>query len=152
MKKRILRLVFALYFCLFLLPSTAMALRDSVDYLTCDETGKDWTTETHGSDTCTNVTEDTTTWSDGWYVASSTVTINDHVTVTGAVHLILTDGCNLTANGGINVSNGNSLTIYAQSAEEGIMGQLHATGGETNAAMAATLLIMAALSPLTGVL
>lgn len=37
------------------------------------------------------------------------------VTVTGNVHLILPDGCNLTIYGGIQVKDGNSLTIYGQS-------------------------------------
>ena len=44
------------------------------------------------------------------------VTINvGRVTVSGDVHLILADGCKLTAGTGIEVNSGNSLTIYAQS-------------------------------------
>lgn len=68
--------------------------------------------------TCTSATEVTassTTWNAGWYVVNSDVTINDRVTVSGAVHLILTDGYTLNASNGINVSgSSNSLTIYGQ--------------------------------------
>jgi len=62
-----------------------------------------------------------TTWGEGnsasspkWYVVKDAVTINDRITVTGNVHLILADNAILTAKKGIDVSNGNSLTIYAQ--------------------------------------
>ncbi len=61
-----------------------------------------------------------TTWGDGsstnpkWYVVKEAVTINDRITVTGNVHLILADNAMLTAKKGIDVSAGNSLTIYAQ--------------------------------------
>ena len=61
-----------------------------------------------------------TTWGDGsstnpkWYVVKEAVTINDRITVTGNVHLILADNAKLQAKQGIDVSQGNSLTIYAQ--------------------------------------
>lgn len=70
------------------------------------------------SQTCASATEvnaNSTTWNAGWYVVNSDVTINNRVTVSGAVHLILTDGYTLTASNGINVSgSSNSLTIYGQ--------------------------------------
>lgn len=76
------------------------------------------------SQTCASATEvnaNSTTWTTGWYVVNSNVTINDRVTVSGAVHLILVDGYTLTAtdddedkDSGINVSGSNSLTIYGQ--------------------------------------
>ena len=82
-------------------------------------------TEEQTAQTCnsaTEVTADDTTWGDdgnnGWYVVNSNVTISDRVTVTGDVHLILADGCNLTVNRGINVKEGNRLTIYARSTGE----------------------------------
>lgn len=68
----------------------------------------------------------------GWYVLNRNETIYYLSTVKGDVHLILADGCTLTANVGINVSNGNSLTIYAQSTGEN-MGKLIATGGDNQA-------------------
>ena len=83
---------------------------------------------------CTNYTEitDQTTLSDGWYVVKSDVTISDRITVSGNVHLILTDGVKLTASAGINVADGSSFTVYAQSVSDS-MGELTAKGGENNA-------------------
>ena len=68
----------------------------------------------------------------GYYVvtggtADSPITFSERITVTGDVHLILTDNCALTASKGITVSEGNSLTIYATS-EGKSMGKLTATG------------------------
>lgn len=77
--------------------------------------------------TCTPVesSAEAVTWTAGWYAVSGTVTIDQPITVTGAVNLILADGCTLDAQKGIVVETGNSLTIYAQS-ENG--GTLNATG------------------------
>ena len=55
-------------------------------------------------------------WTTGWYMAAGDVTIDSRVTVNGDVKLILQDGATLTVNGGIDVSDGNSFTVYAQSA------------------------------------
>ena len=87
--------------------------------------GVTYTTKT--ADSCTPVADSTTavTWNAGWYVVNSTVTISEPITVTGAVNLILGDGCTLNAEKGIVVTSTNSLTIYAQS-ENG--GTLNATG------------------------
>lgn len=86
--------------------------------------------------TASNVTvvdTSATTWSNGWYVVKSEITIDSRVTVSGTVHLILADGCNLTVNGGINVAENNSFTIYAQSTGENTMGKLSASGGYAQA-------------------
>ena len=80
-------------------------------------------------DRATEVKADSTTWSSGWYVVNSDVTISNLVTVTGDVHLILADGCTLNAQKGISVNQaGASLTIYAQSTDAQSMGTLVATG------------------------
>ena len=63
-------------------------------------------------DSATVVTESDTTWNAGWYVVNDDVTIDQRVTVTGT----------------------NSLTIYAQSAGEG-MGKLTANAGWERAAI-----------------
>ena len=97
-----------------------------VSYRTCDENGQNWKKEE-----CSNYTVvdgSMTAWSDGWYVVNSPVTIDSRVSVSGEVHLILADGASLTANGGINVAEGNSFSVYAQSVEKN-MGTLTATGG-----------------------
>ena len=68
--------------------------------------------------TATLVTANDTDWEDtvtnGWYVVKGDITIGSRITVTGAVKLILADGCSLTVNGGIGVNDSNSFTIYGQ--------------------------------------
>ena len=102
---------------------TPTLLADNVPYLDADGS-------TNTCAAATEVTSDDTAWSDGWYVVSGDVTISSRVTVTRDVHLILADGYSLTVTGGINVSEGNSLTIYGQS---GGTGALIATGADGNA-------------------
>ena len=74
------------------------------------------------------VTEDLRDWGAAgqtkWYVVKDNITQNNvgsgenkRIKVTGDVHLILADNAVLTANPGIEVSEGSSLTIYAQTAE-----------------------------------
>ena len=84
------------------------------------------------ADNVTVVESSTTAWSDGWYVVNSNVTIDNRVTVSGKVHLILADNASLTANGGINVAESNSFSVYAQSVGKN-MGTLTATGGSYGA-------------------
>ena len=98
-----------------------LATANGVSYL--DENGDEQT-----ADNVTVVESGTTAWNGGWYVVNDTVTIGSRVAVSGAVHLILADGASLTVNGGINVAEGNSFSVYAQSAGEN-MGALTATGG-----------------------
>ena len=80
-----------------------------------------------GTAEATLIANDTTAWSDGWYVASGNVTISQRVEVSGDVHLILEDECSLTITGGIHLPTGSSLTIYGQ--EEG-SGKLTATAAD----------------------
>lgn len=98
---------------------------NGVSYL--DENGSKQT-----ADNVTVVESSTTAWSDGWYVVNSNVTIDNRVTVSGKVHLILADNASLTANGGINVAESNSFSVYAQSVGKN-MGTLTATGGSYGA-------------------
>ena len=122
MRKRILRLLCVLALCLGLLPVTALAATvENITYL--DENG---TQQTAAS--ATQVTNSDTQWTDGWYVAQSNITIDGTVTISGNVHLILEDGCNLTVNGGILLQSDGNMYIYAQSTEKERMGSLTATG------------------------
>ena len=69
-----------------------------------------------------------------WYVIPSMELIMDsRVTVKGDVRLILADGCDFKADYGISVTEGDSLTIHAQSTEEERMGRLTAKGYEQQA-------------------
>ena len=101
-----------------------------VSYRICDENEQNWKTEECRDYTV--VDGSTTAWSDGWYVVNSNVTIGSRVTVRGEVHLILADGASLTANGGINVAESNSFSVYAQSVGKN-MGTLTVTGGSYGA-------------------
>ena len=76
------------------------ALINSVTYL--DENGSEQT-----ADNVTVVDSSMTEWQSGWYVVNSNITIDNRVTVSGDVHLILADGASLTVNGGIGVAEGN---------------------------------------------
>lgn len=108
-----------------------MADVQSVEYL--DEDGKEQT-----ANNVAVVDNQTAKWSSGWYVVNDSVTIGSEkqpqrVTVTGEVHLILADNASLTVHGGINVAEGNALTIYAQSTDKADMGSLTATVGDLEA-------------------
>lgn len=95
-----------------------------VPYLTCDDTGQNWRSETAQ---CTLFTQDTAVLEAGWYAVSGEIETAGGVTVNGEVHLILADGCRLKT-GGIHVSGtGNSIRIYAQS-DGGQMGILETNG------------------------
>ena len=76
----------------------------------------------------TVVAADKNEWTSGWYIAENTVDATERFVVKGDVHLILTAGCTLNATKGITVSEGNSLTIYAQSTVKDEMGTLNASG------------------------
>ena len=62
----------------------------------------------------------------GWYVVEGDVTITPRLDTHGAVNLILTDDCHLTVPWGINVKEGDTFTICAQSTAEASMGKLTA--------------------------
>ncbi|MGN0578939.1 MAG: InlB B-repeat-containing protein [Ruminiclostridium sp.] len=140
MRKRILSIMLTICMALMLVP-TAVFAEGGVEYRYCDENGKNWQTGTKTG--YTTVTADDLTWgddgNDGWYVAAGNVTIGSRVTVSGNVHLILTDGCKLTVNGGIRAEETNTLTIYAQSTGDN-MGELIAdASGSNNAGIGGNL-------------
>ena len=54
----------------------------------------------------------------GWYVVKGDVTFTPRLDTHGAVNLILTDGSHLTTEWGINVKEGDTFTVYAQSTGE----------------------------------
>ena len=103
MKKRLFASLLCLALCLSLLPITALADGDGgVEYIERGWDGNAVTEQVKTIDTYTTITSNTIQWNNGWYVAQGEVTIGtddnpQRVTVTGDVHLILTDGCTLTA-------------------------------------------------------
>ena len=62
----------------------------------------------------------------GWYVVKGDVTFTPRLDTHGAVNLILTNGSHLTTKWGINVKEGDTFTVYAQSTDENTMGKLTA--------------------------
>lgn len=80
----------------------------------------------------TPVTESTTAWSDGWYVAENNVTIENDVWISGDVHLILKDHAILMVEG--DITGGGTFRLYAQSDGDDMgrlkAGLIRATGGK----------------------
>ena len=133
--KKLLSGLLALALVLGLAPAMSLTAQaaDQIKYL--DENGAE--------QICTNYTEingGSTQWMDtvtnGWYVLNHTgaLEITGRITVTGNVHLILVDDCTLTASNGIQVAEGNSLTIYGQSEGDDV-GKLNATTDNGDAAI-----------------
>ena len=126
MKRKVLSLAMIAALCLTMLPTAGWAADAPVEYIDFDENGVQ-ITEPRSCDQYSLVTENNTEWNasdenNGWYVVSGEVTIGkkeapQRVTVSGDVHLILANDAKLTVNGGISVNAGNSLTVYAQPAE-----------------------------------
>lgn len=68
------------------------------------------------------VSSSTTAMQSGcWYVVSEAATVADRICVNGDVNLVLCDGATLTAQNGISVTDGHSLTIYSQSGNTGAL-------------------------------
>ena len=112
-------------------------LAEKIQYIERSWNGSEVTEETKDiSDyteiTSTNLPTDWNTENGGYYVVTGEVNLSERITVTGDVHLILTDNCALTASKGISVNEGNSLTIYATSEGES-MGKLTATADDNDA-------------------
>ena len=63
----------------------------------------------------------------GWYAVTESRRLDGRLAIFGDVNLILCDGAELTITGGIHVAAGNSLTIWAQSADNGTAGRLTVT-------------------------
>ena len=144
--------LFTLFILLCLLPLAAWAQAQTQEtkyiYYTWDNDTQTCIPNNGTAQTATVVTTGVTQWGgdesdkEYWYVVNDEINITDRITVTGNVHLILADGCNLTASKGINVSAGNSLSIYGQtdgsgaleatrdSYNAGIGGGYNGSGGE----------------------
>ncbi len=90
---------------------------------------------------------DGATLSSGWYVVNDSRTFNNRLTVNGDVKFILADGKTLTTTKGIAVNENNTLTIYGQSGQTGILnatlpdGTLHSAIGGDNQSNTGTITI-----------
>lgn len=128
--KRMLSLLISLLLIFSLLSGVLLAA-NNVSYI--DENGIEQTVAT-----AIDLTSSSTSWgssaSTTWYSVTGNLTINSSVTVSGDVHLILTDGSSLTVaadkNTAILIPENCSLSIYGQILGTGI---LMATGEGTGA-------------------
>jgi len=80
--------------------------------------------ENGDAQTCTayyTVDSSTTALSNTWYAVTDDTTVNSRISVSGTVNLILCDGVTLTAVKGIEVPDGATLNIYAQSGRTGAL-------------------------------
>lgn len=84
-----------------------------ISYLDADGTLKNHSAE--------SIPSSTSELSGGWYMVNSNVTTDMRYICSGEVHLVLCDGCTLTAPKGIEVNAGNSLTVYGQSEGTGAL-------------------------------
>ena len=123
-KRQALSVLLTLAMLASVLPAGAVSAQatENVTYVNADGT-----TQTCSS--ATDVASDVTNWNNGWYVVSDSFSISERITVTGDVHLILADGAILTANQGVEVSAGNSLTIYGQQNGSGRLTVTNEWGG-----------------------
>ena len=88
---------------------------------------------------CRRIDNNTIKLTSGWYYAEGNVAVNTRISVSGDVCLILKDDCLLKAlGGGIEVTAGNSLTIYCQ--EKGT-GKLQALGGSKQAGIGGSFVL-----------
>ena len=92
-------------------PGIAVQAGTSVSY--CDEKGAEHTANCNGVITQANI-GNYGILTTGWYAVEGTVTGDNRIEVQGTVNLILEDGCSFTVNGGIEVNEGNALTIWGQ--------------------------------------
>ena len=87
--------------------------KDPISYVDENGTSKD-------CDDYSFVRSNDTTWT-GWVVASTDLTIDSRVNVSGTANLILMDGKTLTVTNGIQVGEGSTLNIYSQSENTGAL-------------------------------
>ena len=135
--RRFISLLVAIVLVMALVSMSAFAA--DVTYL--DKTVKDGKviTEKKTVSSAISITASDTQWGkenqESWYVLDSDVTLTDRPTVIGTVNIILMNGKTLTAPMGITLGEGNTLTVFAQSDDESVMGKLVATSEDKSAAI-----------------
>lgn len=105
--------VLAVNYALTTLKSPGIAVQAGTSVSYYDENGKEQTAVCNDVITQENI-ESYETLTTGWYAVEGTVTGNTRIKVEGTVNLILKDGCSFTVNDGIEVNEGNALTIWGQ--------------------------------------
>ncbi len=149
MKKRIISILFAVLMVCAMIPLAAVPAFaaesffevDSDRYIdrSFDEASNTmvYTAKTIPAD-AGEITSGTEVLSSGLYVVEGTVVLDKRPTVQGNVGIILKNGAELTANKGITVEEGNTLSIYAQTDDESSMGKLSIAATEENSSAGVT--------------
>ena len=120
MKKKVLAFILCFAMILSVLPMSVFAA-ESVKYIERTWNGeKVVETEKECTD-YTAVDRHTSTFTRGWYIVNSDMTVEDAIKVLGAVNLILCNDCTLTVNGNVEVFEDSTLTIYGQSGDTGAL-------------------------------
>ena len=105
--------VLAVNYALTTLKSPGIAVQAGTSVTYYDENGTEHTADCNAVITQENIGS-YGTLTTGWYAVEGTVTGDIRIKVQGTVNLILEDGCSFTVNGGIEVNEGNALTIWGQ--------------------------------------
>ncbi|MBR7029980.1 MAG: hypothetical protein IKI06_01910 [Prevotella sp.] len=118
MKQRILRaamLLLVTMFTIFAPPSEVWA--DNVTYINAN--GTEQTVD------ATAVTDETTAMGSAgqttWYYVSGHVNNVNRIELAGTVNLILVDNCNFYVGDGLHLSSGNTLNVYTQNGDNGLL-------------------------------
>ncbi len=101
----------------------------AIPYMAWDEDSKTVKSVEGGCTEYTVVTDSITSWTDGWYVVNSNVTISSRINVSGTANLILADNYQLTASKGIGIGESANIKFYAQSLGDNA-GRLIASPGD----------------------
>ncbi|MBQ8475274.1 MAG: hypothetical protein IJ499_06430, partial [Clostridia bacterium] len=113
--KKLISILLAAVMLIGMIPFSAFAA-DGITYIDADG----------NQQTCTDykVYAGEATLSEGWWLVRGNLTTDTRISVSGSCNIILADNAVLTANAGIAVNAGNSLTIYAVSADPSKQGKL----------------------------
>ena len=104
-----------------LLSNNNVVLNTSVSVEPANYIDDDGSEKTAWSCNWLSIVADGATLNSGWYVVDADKTFNSRITVNGDVKFILADGKTLTTTKGIAVNGNNTLTLYGQSGQTGIL-------------------------------
>ena len=94
------------------LEKTVSAENDPIDYV--DANGAPLSCDSY-----TLINAGLISWENEWFVADGEITIDDRITTSGDVNVILCDGAKLTLSKGITVLSGTSFTVWGQENQTG---------------------------------
>lgn len=112
---------------------------EALPYLEKTFTGGSVVTETKMLTSYIPVTADTSNLvavqgaNETWYVVDNDITFSERIKISGNINLLLLNGKTLTADKGITLEDENILTVYAQSDDPAVMGELIANSDNGNA-------------------